>query len=259
VEDKFHPTISALPSWIPQVDQSNSVPPKTAFAQSEYVYEPHLLNAVVNITGIITKALTVNAPSVHWTVYPQTAAFFEEFGEKYIFEHKYAQHGGTGTRDNNYYFYNPALVPTYGTLNFTIAVGLRHDSLSWTKLGKASPHALFWNFVYSDSTEVGALTSFNNHDATVQSYVTLPTLGGSLVNDPLGVIWVRPIGVTSTTSPVIKAVLNGLGLLPTTDENLKGVNPLTVIHHTYVNPDTGVAPWLGSIVTPLQIHITGAV
>jgi len=136
-------------------------------------------------------------------------------------------------------------------------VGLRHDSHNWAGLGKPTPQALFWNIVYSDQSALGALTNFNGLDASLQSYATLPTLGGSATTDPLNVIWVRVFGVTSATNAVFNSVFQELGLKVPIDNAVAGVNPLIAVHHTYVNPDTGVAPWQASLVTPIQIHIIG--
>jgi len=245
-------SISLLPDWVPNVNQTNSVPPPSVFQQSERIYEFRLLGAVQAITSIVSQKLA--ATGIKYEALPQTPYPLNEYGEKYIFEHKQAQHGGAGTRDNAYYNFHPAYVPKYGGNNFSLTIGLRHDSPSWEELGKAHPHALFWNFVYSDSSDVGALLKFNSKDTTVQSYTSLPALGGSAVADPLNVIYVRTTGVTDgTTAPVI-AALTGLGLLTPLDNALTDVYPLTIIHHVYVNPDTGVAPWDGSICTPIQIH-----
>jgi hypothetical protein len=71
------------------------------------------------------------------------------------------------------------------------------------------------------------------------------------------VIWARVFGVTSTTNPVFTAVFSELGLKVPIDNPVAHVNPLIAVHHTYVNPDTGVAPWQASLVTPIQIHILG--
>jgi len=248
-------SIRRLSSWIPNVNQSQSVPPKSVYAASEYTYEPHLWNAVEAVTVALTKALATSTPTLKWTIYPQTAMNIDDFGERYIFEHAYAQHGGGSTRDANYYNWHPGLVPKYGTLNFSVVVGLRHESPAWELLGKATPHAVFWNLVYDDSSNVGALEKFNNLDTTVQHYNSLPLSAGAA--DPLGVIWVRPVGVTATTVAGITLALEALGLKVPIDQALADVNPLTVLHHIYVNPDTGVAPWTGSIVAPIQIHCIG--
>jgi len=227
-------------------------------AESKRVYEPHLWQAVLTILQSLTAKLALTG--IKYTAYPQTPFYLEEYGEKYIFEHPYLQHGGAGTRDNDYFNFHPGLVPKYGGNNFSITVGLRHDSLAWLHTGKATPHALFWNFVYTDSTDVGALLKFNSKDSTttVQNYVNLPLLGGSVTSDPLGVIFVRTTGATADLSPAVIAVLNGFGLERPVDDAIKGIYPLTVIHHTYVNPDTGVAPWIGSLVTPVQIHFVAS-
>jgi len=246
-------SISPLPDWVPNVDQTNSIPPPSVMQQSERIYEFRLLGAVQGITTLVSQKLA--ATGIKYNVLPQTPYPLNEYGEKYIFAHKYAQHGGAGTRDNLYYNFHPGYVPKYGGNNFSITVGLRHDSPSWKALGKANPHALFWNFVYSDSTDVGALMKFNSKDTTtVQSYTSLPALGGSATTDPLNVIYVRTTGVTSGTNANVIAALTGLGLHTPLDNPLTNIYPLTIIHHVYVNPDTGVAPWDGSICTPIQIH-----
>jgi len=258
-DDDFHP----LPSWAPDLNQSATLPPPSTWVQSEYAYEPRLWQAAQTVLGVVTQSLAVLAASLKFTLYPQTAFRLEEFGEKYVFEHDYAQHGGAGTRDSAYYLYHPGLVPDYGSLNFSIVVGLRHDSVNWLATGKKTPHTLFWNLVYADSTDVGALMRFNHHDAGLQSYNSLNAtyFPGAAAVDPLNVIYVRTTGVTSTTNPAIVQVLQKIGLVaptPAYDNPLKGVYPLTVIHHAYVNPDTGVAPFVGSIIAPIQIHAIGA-
>jgi len=249
--------ISPLPVWIPVVDQTQTVPPKATMAASEHIYEPRLLSAVTNITVALTHALA-SLTNYHFTIYPQLATYLDEFGEKYIFEHKYAQHGGGGTRDNAYYNFHPGLLPIYGTQNFSISVGLRHESIAWTSLGKATPHATFWNIAYSDATNVGSLMRFNHLDADLQAWNGLPFLGAGAGSDPLNVIWVRTTGVTSTTDPAITAVLSGgLKLHVPHDDPLAFKAPMAAIHHAYANPDTGVAPWGGSIIAPIQIHVIG--
>jgi len=252
--------------WKPKVDQSKYNKPLSEFNKSKTIYEHHLWEATLTILTTLKTALTSSLTGWSFNVYPQTASYFEEFGEKYIFEHQYQQHGGTGTRDNNYYFYNPGLLPIYGVPipttpagapNVTVIVGLRHDSHNWIGLGKPNPQALFWNIVYSDQSDLGALTSFNGQDASLQSYATLTKLGGSAAADPLNVIWVRVFGGGPTLNPIIAGVLQNFGLAIPNDAPVAHINPLVAIHHTYVNPDTGVAPWQASLVTPIQIHIVG--
>jgi len=79
-----------------------------------------------------------------------------------------------------------------------------------------------------------------------------------LANDPLNAIFVRVTGVTSLTNPAIKSVLaKYFGTNVATDNDLAGKAQMGVLHHAYVNPDTGVAPWQGSVMAPMQIHFIG--
>jgi len=253
-------SISPLPVWVPVVDTPASVPSKAVWAASELAYEPRLLGAVQAILGVIKQELTTQTgAALKWTAYPQGAIFIDEYGEKQIFSHAFLQHGGGGTRDNAYFLYHPGVIPTYGTLNFSIVVGLRHErTASWALVGKPKGHSTFWNLAYSDQTNTGALMRFNNFDPYCLNYQSLLTLGGSVANDPLNAIFVRVTGVTSLTNPAIKSVLaKYFGTNVATDNDLAGKAQMGVLHHAYVNPDTGVAPWQGSVMAPMQIHFIG--
>jgi hypothetical protein len=253
-------SISPLPVWIPIVDTTASVPPKAVMAASEHTYEPRLLGALQAIMTVIKTELTTQTGTVlKWTAYPQTATFLDEFGEKYIFSHASLQHGGGGTRDNAYFMYHPGVIPIYGLLNFSIVVGLRHErAASWALVGKPKGHATFWNLAYSDQTNTGALMRFNNFDPNCLNYQSLLTLGGSVANDPLNAIFVRVTGVTTHTNAAIKGVLaKYFGTAVPLDNDIEGKAPMGVLHHAYVNPDTGVAPWQASVIAPMQIHFIG--
>jgi len=250
---------------------TGGIPSSLPFQQSETVYEPQLQAAVGKLVAGITQALNTVGTAYTWTVVPQSSAPFSDVGEVYLFEKNYNQQGILGTRDTNYYVYNPVLTPVFGAAaanaQVTLVVGLRHDGLGWTQtipgfpqhVDKPHPHTIFWNQVWNAVGGTGVVGSFNSKDTTLQNYLTLTNLGLTAAADPLNVIYVRTFGGTAATvTPIAQALGNfGITLQRNTGTTAQNVQGLSVIHRTYVNPDTGVAPWVGSVIAPVQIHIRG--